>query len=275
MQGKKKLAFTTLGCPEWSFARILDEAQKMGFSGIEIRGIEDKMLAEEMVQFFPENKAATLASLKAHNLEMIGFGSSVKFDDASKFDAMVTEGKKTIDVCQRMGIPAIRMFGDRIQPGEAESILISRVAKGANILAEYGESKGVLVVLETHGDFNTLERVKGVFDQVKSKNLKLLWDVGNTDPTYGDNFVDFYKPMKHLITHTHFKDLTRGKPGDPKSSVHCDLGKGGIPIKAIVRQLEADGYTGYYTLEWEKKWHPDLASAEKAFPDFVRIVNEA
>ena len=273
MATKKKLAFTTLGCPDWSFNKILDEAQKMGYSGIEIRGLDGKMLADEIPQFFPENKAATLAALKTHDLELVGFGSSVKFDDAGKFDAFLDEGKRAIDVCQRMGIPAMRIFGDKFPAGESEATVIARVAKGAGFLAEYGEGRAVQVLLETHGDFTTLERVRGVFDQVKSKNLKLLWDVGNTDTVYGDNFVEFYRPMKDLIVHTHFKDHRAGTPGDPSSFKHCGLGEGRIPIKAIVRQLLDDGYKGYFCLEWEKKWHSELPDPEIAYPDFVRIVN--
>ena len=269
-----KLSFTTLGCPDWSFAKILDEAQGMGFSGIEIRGLENKMLAGEMPQFFPENREATLAALRAHKLEMVGFGSSVRFDPADKFDDMIAEGKGAIDVCQRMGIPAVRIFGDKFPPGETEAAVISRVAKGAGILAEYGEGKGVQILLETHGDFNTLERIRGVFDQVKSKNLRLLWDVAHTDFTYGDNFMEFYRPMKWLITHTHFKDHIRGTPGDEKTYKLCRMGEGQIPIKAIVKQLLADEYTGYFSLEWEKKWHPELPGAEIAYPDFVRLMNE-
>jgi sugar phosphate isomerase/epimerase len=273
MAEKRKLAFTTLGCPDWSFAKILEEAQKMGFSGIEVRGLEGKMQAEEIIQFFPENKEATLGALKAHNLEMVGFGSSVRFDPADKFDAVVAEGKRAIDVSQFMGIPAIRIFGDKIPAGEAEESVISRVAKGAGILAEYGESKGVQVLLETHGDFNTVKRVKGVFDQVKSKNLRLLWDVAHTDFTYADNFIEFYRPMKEYIAHTHFKDHKRGTPGDEKTYTLCRIGEGEIPIKAIVKQLLDDGYKGYFSLEWEKKWHPELPGAEIAYPDFVRVLN--
>jgi sugar phosphate isomerase/epimerase len=269
-----KLSFTTLGCPEWSFAKILDEAQKMGYSGIEIRGLEDKMQAEDIVQFFPENREATLAALKAHGLEMAGFGSSVRFDPADKFDLMVAEGKRAIDVCQFMGIPAVRIFGDKIPPDESEADLIVRVARGADILAEYGETRGVTVLLETHGDFNTLERIKGVFDLVKSRNLRLLWDVAHTDFTYADNFLEFYLPMKELIVHTHFKDHIRGTSGDERTYKLCRVGEGEIPIKAIVRQLLADGYTGYFSLEWEKKWHPELPGAEIAYPDFVRLMNE-
>jgi sugar phosphate isomerase/epimerase len=152
--------------------------------------------------------------------------------------------------------------------------MIARVAKGGGMLAEYGESRGVMVLLETHGDFITLERVKGVFDQVKSKNLKLLWDVGNTDTVYRDNFNEFYKPMKDLIVHTHFKDHKDGTSGDPKSFKHCRLDEGRIPMRAIAKQLLDDGYQGYFCLEWEKKWHPDIPDPEIAFPDFVRILNE-
>ena len=35
-----KLSFTTLGCPDWSFAKILEEAQRIGYEGVEIRGID-------------------------------------------------------------------------------------------------------------------------------------------------------------------------------------------------------------------------------------------
>ena len=273
MEQKKKLAFTTLGCPDWSFDRILEEAQTMGYSGIEIRGLEGKMLAEDIVQFYPENREATLAAVKNHGLTMISFGSSVSFHSADKFDDMLAEGKRAIDICQTIGIPAIRIFGNAIPKEEAEAVIISRVAKGAKILAEYGETRGVQVLLETHGDFNTLERIKGVFDQAGNDNLKLLWDVAHTDKIYMDNFMDFYQPMKDKITHTHFKDHIRGTPGEPKSFKLCRLGEGQIPILAIVNQLLSDGYSGYFTLEWEKKWHPELPDAEIAYPDFVRLLN--
>jgi hypothetical protein len=34
-----------------------------------------------------------------------------------------------------------------------------------------------------------------------------------------------------------------------------------------------DDYDGYFSLEWEKKWHPDLPEAEIAYPGFVRVMN--
>lgn len=40
-----KLSFSTLGCPEWSFDKVLDEAERLGFQGIEIRGVNGVMRA--------------------------------------------------------------------------------------------------------------------------------------------------------------------------------------------------------------------------------------
>jgi sugar phosphate isomerase/epimerase len=269
-----KLSFTTLGCPDWSFSKILDEAQSMGYSGIEIRGLEGQMQAEEIARFFPENREATLAALRARGLELVGFGSSVRFDGAADFESMAAEGKRAIDVCQSMGIPALRIFGNQILPGESEAAIIDRVARGAAILAEYGEGRGVMVLLETHGDFNTLERIGGVFEKVRSGNFRLLWDVAHTDFTYGDNFLEFYRPLRDLIVHTHFKDHIRGSAGDEGTYRLCRVGEGEIPIEAIVRQLLANGYDGYFSFEWEKKWHPELPDPEIAFPDFIRLMND-
>lgn len=48
-----KLSFSTLGCPDWSFQTILDEAQRLGFDGIEIRGIEGEMDVAKIPYFKP------------------------------------------------------------------------------------------------------------------------------------------------------------------------------------------------------------------------------
>ncbi len=36
---KMPLAFSTLGCPDWSFQKITDFAVQHGYTGIEIRGL--------------------------------------------------------------------------------------------------------------------------------------------------------------------------------------------------------------------------------------------
>ena len=56
-----KLSFTTLGCPNWSFDEIVSAAEKFGYPGIEVRGVNGIMRAEEIPLFFPEEAENTKA----------------------------------------------------------------------------------------------------------------------------------------------------------------------------------------------------------------------
>jgi hypothetical protein len=38
--------------------------------------------------------------------------------------------------------------------------------------------------------------------------------------------------------------------------------------------LKNEGYDGYYSFEWEKKWHPYLPEPEVAFPHFIKTFNK-
>ena len=60
-----KLAFSTLGCPGWSWEEIYATAKDLGLDCIEIRGLENEMYAPEAKPFRPENMDKTIATLKA------------------------------------------------------------------------------------------------------------------------------------------------------------------------------------------------------------------
>ncbi|RYG28088.1 MAG: sugar phosphate isomerase/epimerase, partial [Chitinophagaceae bacterium] len=60
--GKKKplLSFSTLGCPDWSFAQILEAAHRYGYKGIEVRGIQRELDLVKCKEFnSPANIEAT------------------------------------------------------------------------------------------------------------------------------------------------------------------------------------------------------------------------
>ena len=50
------------------------------------------------------------------------------------------------------------------------------------------------------------------------------------------------------------------------------MGEGALPVAEIVRMLEKSGYTGYYSLEWEKRWHPELRDAAAEFPAYAEFM---
>jgi len=264
-----KLAFTTLGNPDWSFDKTLNEAQRLGFEAIEVRGIEGKMLADDITQFFPENQSETQRKLVEHNLVICCFGSSVSFHDSNRFDAMIEEGKIAIDICARMDIPCIRIFGDKIVNETNRSEVIRRIIYGIKKLCEHAYNKNVRVLLEVHGDFNTIENIMEVVDEVKRyPEFGILWDVAHSDRSYGDDYMKFYSMIRPYIGHIHIKDHFRN---NGKFDL-CLVGKGDVPIRQIVRTLEADGFEGYLSFEWEKKWHPELEEPEISYPAYVKYM---
>ncbi len=267
-----KLAFATLGCPDWTFDKVVEEAKKLGFAGVEIRGINNVMRAEEIEAFFPENVEKTKKTLADSGLALVGLNTSCKFDDDEKFEAAIDEGKKAIDVCVRMGIPSIRVFGDKIPDKSKHDHITSEVARGIKILCEYARGKNVSVMLEIHGDFNCIEAVKPVVNGVSDcPEFAIIWDLEHSDKAYENNWKVFYDEFKPYIRHIHVKDYYRGMQADGRYKLSL-VGDGEIPLEDIINCLKADGFDGYYSLEWEKKWHPYLPDPEVAFPAYVEYM---
>jgi len=270
-----KLSFTTLGCPDWSFDTLLSQAEALGFPAIEVRGLEGELLADRIAAFQPGQQQTTQDKLHQHNVAINGFGTSVRFDDLQLMPQMLAEGRAAIDVCQAMKIPAIRVFGNAIPDQNQETTVINQVVDGLNHLCEYARRTDVQIWLEVHGDFNTTERLLAVAECVAHARFGIIWDIGHSDLNYGDDFLSFYQPLRRWIRHVHVKDHRRIVNADQRKPVGVQLclpGEGDIPIIPIVRTLLDDGFDGYFSFEWEKKWHPELPEPEIAFPAYVRLM---
>jgi fatty-acyl-CoA synthase len=50
------------------------------------------------------------------------------------------------------------------------------------------------------------------------------------------------------------------------------LGDGDVPVREMLRLLLRDGYDGWVSVEWEKRWHPDIAGPEIALPQHIRLL---
>jgi sugar phosphate isomerase/epimerase len=52
------------------------------------------------------------------------------------------------------------------------------------------------------------------------------------------------------------------------------LGEGEIPVKQGLRMLKRSGYDDFISVEWEKKWHPEIPEPEVAFPQHLAVLEE-
>ena len=247
-----KLSVSTLGCPGLSLPEILDLTDRAGISGIEVRGIGGTVDSAKIPCFSPEEAEATRALLRERGKTLVGLGTSVQLHDAAKFEANTKEGLEAIEVAHRMGIPAIRVFGNDLPDTEGRREAIDTLLRQYHLLCDRAEEVGVLVNLEIHGTVNTVENLIPVLDGMSHRPA-------------------LYRLIRPFIRHVHIKDHERGST-PPFHLV--PLGEGDIPLVSIVNRLRKDGYDGYFSFEWERMWHPDLAPAEEVFPHFANFMKQ-
>lgn len=138
------------------------------------------------------------------------------------------------------------------------------MSKGLLELGDYAKGSGASVLMETHGDLVRAEDVLAVMQAAKHPNTGLVWDVTNMWIMTGEVPVEVYNQLKPYIRHTHIKDARRNN----NAIEYKLLGEGEVPIFEAIDILQKDGYEGYYSFEWEKLWHPEIAEPEIALADY-------
>jgi len=264
-----KIAFQTLACPDWSWEKVISEANRLGYDGIEIRGIEGELYLPKARPFLLENRGETRRQLADHGLEICCLDTSCAFHAPEKYDSAIQEGRAAIDLAAELDVPFIRVFGDLLPGGIPEKNVLSRVSGGLDELGDYAESGGVTVLLETHGDFNNHDLLAAVMAQTSSSAIGILWDFEHPFMN-GEAPETTYSHLGKYIKHTHVKDARR--VGNEK--VLCMIGDGEVPVPKIVDILQQGGYKGWLSLEFEKLWKPYLEEPEIALPAFIRYIKE-
>ena len=67
--------------------------------------------------------------------------------------AQLDEGRRYIDLAQALGVPYVRVFGDKLVPGEPREKTVARIVEGLRTLGAHAKGSGVTVLIESHGDF--------------------------------------------------------------------------------------------------------------------------
>lgn len=265
-----RLAYTTLACPDWTWEQILDRTAEYGYQGIELRGIEGEMDLTNARPFTAANLTATQRELAERGLPVCCLDTSVRLHDLDT-EKNLDEGRRHIELAAELHSPYIRVFGDKIPPDEPREKVIQRVVSGLMALAHHAEGTGVQVLIESHGDFSRSEDLAEVLEQAQHPQSGVLWDVHHPFRFHGEPVAQTYNRLRDRIRHTHLKD-SRATADGPR---YCIVGQGDVPLDEVLRLLHDDGYNGWLSFEWEKKWHPEIEAPEVALPAYVTAIRGA
>jgi len=257
-----KLAFSTLGCPGWSFKEIISTARDAGFDAIEIRGIGEQMYAPAIPEFSDEKIDETLRLLSAVRLRVPVLTSGAALAEPEKAQASFDEACAYIKLASRLGAPYVRVMGTGApQPETGDWALAGRLYAD---LCAFAAPLGVTPLLETNGELAFSPKMAELMRAFGGANAGVLWDVHHTVRFAGESPEQTVEQLGGLIRHVHLKDsvIQNGKPA------YRMMGYGDIPVPEAVAALEKAGYEGYFCLEWVKRWNPDLQEPGIVFSHF-------
>ena len=266
IKGKARLAFSTLGCPDWSFDQVLDFAAAHGYDGIELRGIQRELDLTKRPEFSDDTIEETKKRVRRKGLKIVDLGSSatLHYTEEDKRQEQIDKGKEFIDLAERLGCPYVRVFPNNLPKGEDKEKIMELIADGLRELGEYAKKGDVTVIIESHGDLVWADDIKKVLDAANHSHVGLLWDMVNMWSITREPPKEVYAKLKPYIRHTHFKDITF-MDGKIK---YVLFGTGEAPLTEAIEALEQSGYKGFYSFEWEKLWHPELEDPQIALAQF-------
>jgi sugar phosphate isomerase/epimerase len=259
-----KLTFSTLGCPGWSWDEIFATAKDLGMNGIEIRGIENELYAPEAKPFRDEHFDNTMAALQKGNLTISMLTSGALLSDRENKGKAIAEGKAYIDLAARVGSEYIRVLGD-LNPAPVGFIDLALVRSLYTELCDYAVDKNIKVLIETNGVFADSKILAKFMTEVNHPNSGVLWDVHHPCRFFGEKPEETAFRIGHLVKYMHVKDsvIENGKVS------YRMLGYGDVPVLDALKQMKALNYDGFVSLEWVKRWNPNLEEPGIVFSHYI------
>jgi len=271
--GAKKLplGFSTLGCPTWPWPRILDFAAEHQFASIELRGIQANMDLTKVPEFAAEHIGDAKRQLAAHGLTVSCLGASAHMHelDPVKHAAQLDQARAFIDLAQALGAPYVRVFGNEYVRDVPRADMLAHIAGALRSLGDYAKPKNVTVVIESHGDFTDSPALLEILQKADSPNVALLWDAHHTFVSGKEQPEDTVRQLGRYIRHTHLKDSAPA--GNDRRYVLT--GTGDVPVQRQVAALAKIGYRGFFSFEWEKRWHAEIEEPEVALAQYAQVAS--
>ncbi len=184
MNAFMKLAFSSVACPAWNLATMVEKAKDYGYHGIELRGLEGQMhlpLAPQLAS----NPRKIAELMRQTGVELICLSTSAAFHmrDQKEVAENKAQVREYIELAGKLECPFVRVFGSEIPRlkfwllgYERRETVLARIAESLRELASYAAAHRVTLLVENSGDFSDSNAMWYLVDAAGSPALKCLWN---------------------------------------------------------------------------------------------------
>ncbi|GAB3862779.1 hypothetical protein GCM10029963_69790 [Micromonospora andamanensis] len=225
--------------------RQLDVHRDLGMSGVELRTVDGRGLHELGTDEVADLRRQVEASgLRVPVLDTpIGNWSTTV---ATDLDTELSILNRTATVAHALNCRWLRVMSYP-NDGRPDDAWAAESLRRMRLLTDEACRLGVVLLHENCQGWagasaaNTLR----MLDHVDSPHLRLIFDVGN-GLAYGYQAEEFLAQVLPWVEHVHIKNGHRDPDGQARFTLP-DAGE--LDLAACIRQLEAAGYRGWYSLE--------------------------
>jgi len=265
---KKKISFSTLGCPRWTWQEIVATAADLGYNGVEVRGVGKDVSVPSVPQFGEEQSAATLSQLRAKNLSIPVLASDCCIHLREDEARVQREVLAYIALAKRLDVPYIRVMAAAAVPQPVGKVDEGYVRERARALGEIAAESGVALLVETNGQWSDSEKLARLLEAVGLPSVQALWDLQHPYRYMGEPPKATLANLRPYLKHTHLKDSVV----ESGRLRYVLPGYGDVPLEETVGLLEDAGYGGFYSLEWVKRWDLTLEEPGVVFAHYASLM---
>ena len=256
------LAFSTLAFPSQPLAKVAEFGRQCGYEGIELRLVDGELIDPAM----PSEERLRVKRDVA-GLPVVAVDTSVRLTE----EGPVPQIRAFLELASEWEAPAIRVFGGKLpeEDGARREVLLGAAKALEDVVAD-AERLGVAVGLETHDSFSASSVVAELLEMVPSPWVGAVWD-SHHPHRVGETPADVYANIGQRLVLAQVKDA-RKSDSEASGWKLVLMGEGEVPVQEMLSVLGSHGYRGAVSVEWEKRWHPDIEEPEVALPQHMKVL---
>ncbi len=257
-----KLAYSTLAFPGRQLSDVVAMGKAMGYDGIELRLIDGELIDPSM-----SSAARDRVKRIVGDVPVVAVDSSIRITEDDPIPAIAS----FLELAHAWEAPVVRVFGGDLpeDPSERQRAL-EHAARVLESAAAHAERLGVAVGLETHDSFAGSSQVAEVLAMVPSPWIGAVWD-SHHPHRMGETPEEIYANIGPRTKLAQVKDARRSSE-QPSGWQLVPLGEGEVPVRDMLSVLAHHGYAGVISVEWEKRWHPEIDEPEIALPQHLELL---
>jgi sugar phosphate isomerase/epimerase len=292
-----RIAFSTLAFPDTTLASAVSLGRRWGYAGVELRLIDGELIDPSMSA---SDRARVKRTVAAAGLPVVAVDSSIRLTD----DDPGPQLRQFLELASDWESPLVRVFGGKLAVDQAErQEQLRAAARVLEASVPLARRLGVAIGVETHDDFSAssvVAELLALFDSERADarlaGARLAGarladagggDAGGADSEWvgavwdshhpyrvGEQPADVYANLGRRILLAQVKDARRIVRAEGDDWQLVLLGEGEVPVRQMLGLLASGGYRHWISVEWEKRWHPEIEEPEVALPQHLALLTD-